>query len=99
MADGTFTQHDIVQLKAYAEHEYKNPNYEPEEESSMWMAIGTFVLWLGWYFFNGGSTYTLYNSSLNSAKVITNTILSGSAAGGTAYFLKKPIQLYVGKCF
>ncbi len=64
----------------------------------MWMSIGTFVLWLGWYFFNGGSAYTLYNLTLNPAKIITNTILSGSVAGGTVYFVKKPISLFFSKC-
>lgn len=65
----------------------------------MWFAIGTFVLFLGWFFFNGGSTYTLYGGqSLNSAKVITNTILSGCMSCGTVFFVKKPIHLFFSKC-
>jgi Amt family ammonium transporter len=78
-------------------NEFQKPNYEPEEESSMWMSIGTFILWLGWYFFNGGSAYTLYNPRLNPAKIITNTIISGSVGGCTVYFVKKPLSLYVCK--
>lgn len=64
----------------------------------MWMSIGTFVLWLGWYFFNGGSAYSIYNKSMNPAKIITNTILSGCTAGAVAYFFKRPIHLWVSKC-
>ena len=47
----------------------------------MWMGLGVMILWLGWFFFNGGSAYTLYNSSLNPAKIIMNTILSAGAGG------------------
>jgi ammonia channel protein AmtB len=97
--DGTFTSGDVACLRQYALNEYNNPNFEPEEEAPMWMSIGTFVLWLGWYFFNGGSTYTLYNSSMLSSKIITNTILGGSVAGGTVYFLRKPIAHFVCECF
>jgi len=88
---GTLSQADLGYLKAYTINEFHNPNYEFEEESSIYMSIGTFVLWLGWYFFNGGSAYTLYNSTMNPAKIITNTILGGASAGGTVYFVKKPI--------
>ena len=65
----------------------------------MWMSIGIMVLWLGWFFFNGGSAYTLYNSSANPSKIIMNTILSAGAAGGFSYFFKKPINLWYLGCF
>ena len=64
----------------------------------MWLAIGVFNLWLGWFFFNGGSAYSLYNKALNPAKIITNTTLSGAAGGAIVYFLKKPISLFVWPC-
>jgi len=85
----------LAALKVYAENEFQNPNFDPEDESSIWFAIGTFVLWLGWYFFNGGSSYTLYATTVTApSKVITNTILAANLAGGTAYFVKRPIHLY-----
>jgi ammonia channel protein AmtB len=62
------------------------------------MGLGVMILWLGWFFFNGGSAYTLYNSSLNPAKIIMNTILSAGAGGATAYFFKKPISLWYCRC-
>jgi ammonium transporter, Amt family len=66
----------------------------------MWFALGTSVLFLGWFFFNGGSTYTLYGGKiLNSAKVITNTILAGGMSSGTVFLFKKPIHLFFSKCF
>ena len=86
-------------LRTYALNEFNNPNYEPEDESQLYMAAGTFILWLGWYFFNGGSTYTVYGGIvLDSAKVITNTTLSAAAGGGAVYFVKKPISLFFSRC-
>jgi ammonia channel protein AmtB len=67
---GSITTEDVSCLKAFAIEEFKNPNTDLEEESSMWMGIGTLVLWLGWFFFNGGSAYTLYNKAVNPAKII-----------------------------
>jgi len=64
----------------------------------MWLSIGTFILWLGWFFFNGGSAYTLYNKALDPAKIIMNTILAAGAGGATAFFVKKPIQLWYMSC-
>ncbi len=45
--------------------------------------LGTFILWLGWFGFNGGSTLE-FNE--NVSLIILNTILSGSAAGTIAFF-------------
>lgn len=64
-------------LKAYAVHQLENPKFEPEEDGIMWGVLGTFVNFFGWYFFNGGSSYTLYQLSLDPAKIITNTLLCG----------------------
>jgi ammonium transporter, Amt family len=76
-----------------------NPDLDLEDESPLWNSIGVFVLWLGWFFFNGGSAYSLYNPDAYPAKIITNTILASSAAGGAVYFVKKPISLWYSKCF
>ena len=65
----------------------------------MFLSIGLFVLWLGWFFFNGGSAYGLYNSTLLPSKIIANTILGAGSAGATVYFVKKPINLWVCGCF
>ena len=78
-------------------HEYHNQNFDPEPEAPLLLAIGTFILWLGWYFFNGGSTYSLYGT-IKASKVITNTTLAGAAGGGAAYFIKMPIHLFHSKC-
>ncbi len=99
LEDGKITKKDVNCLKEYAIEEFNNPNTDLEEESSMWMSIGMMVLWLGWFFFNGGSAYTLFNPSINPSKIIMNTILSAGAGGACAYFLKKPIHLWYMQCF
>ncbi len=45
--------------------------------------LGVLILWFGWWGFNGGSQLK-YDESI--ASIILNTILSGSAAGITAFF-------------
>jgi len=45
--------------------------------------LGVFIVWFGWWGFNGGSQFR-YDESV--ATIIINTILSGSAAGLTAFF-------------
>ena len=54
--------------------------------------MGTFILWLGWFFFNGGSAYTLYNMDYLPGEIIVNTMIAGSTGGATSYFLKWPIH-------
>lgn len=97
--EGRLSAEDLGHLRAYAIHEFKNPNFDLDDMSSMWFSIGVFILWLGWFFFNGGSAYTVYNPAANPAKIITNTILAGAAGGAIVYFVKKPINLWFCKCF
>ena len=97
IADGKLQGNDIQYFKRYCLYQYHNQNREPEEEASVYLAIGTFVLWLGWYFFNGGSAYSLYGS-IRPSKVVTNTTLAGATAGGVVYFIKKPIHLFFSRC-
>ena len=96
--EGKLTSQDLSHLRAYAINEFQKPNFDQDELSAMWLSIGVFNLWLGWFFFNGGSSYSLYNKALNPAKIITNTILSGATSGAIVYFLKKPISLFVWPC-
>jgi len=96
--EGRLTQEDVQCIKNYAIKEFLNPDTDIEEEAPVWAGLGVMVLWLGWFFFNGGSAYTLYNASLNPAKIIMNTILSAGAGGAFVYGFKKPIALFVSKC-
>ena len=86
-------------IKEYSIRQFYKPDLDLEEDSPMFLAIGLFILWLGWFFFNGGSAYGLYNSTLLPSKIIANTILGASSAGATVYFFKKPISLWVCGCF
>jgi hypothetical protein len=96
--EGKLTSQDLSHLRAYAINEFQKPNFDQDELSAMWLSIGVFNLWLGWFFFNAGSTYSLYNKALNPAKIITNTILSAASSGAIVYFLRKPISLFVWPC-
>ena len=47
-------------------------------------SVGVFILWFGWFGFNGGSTL-VGNESI--AKIILNTLLSASFGGATAFMI------------
>ncbi|WPP48431.1 ammonium transporter [Catalinimonas niigatensis] len=56
----------------------------PFQANSIPMAVlGVFILWFGWWGFNGGSTLAL---NQEVGKIILNTNLSGAAAALSAYF-------------
>jgi Amt family ammonium transporter len=44
-------------------------------------ALGTFVLWFGWYGFNCGSTGSIINASAIASRVAVSTTLGGAAGG------------------
>lgn len=46
--------------------------------------LGVFILWFGWFGFNGGSTLSADGSM---AKIIVNTVLSGCSGGLTALII------------
>ncbi|EFN53469.1 hypothetical protein CHLNCDRAFT_136742 [Chlorella variabilis] len=51
------------------------------------MALGVFILWLGWYGFNAGSTQCFYGCMSVAALVAVNTTLATGAGGLTCLFL------------
>jgi len=57
----------------------------------MSVVLGTLVLWLGWLFFNAGSTITISGMRVTAGRAMTNTLICPAAAGLTAFFLKGPI--------
>jgi Amt family ammonium transporter len=66
---------------------------KPEEfapHSVPMIVLGTLVLWMGWYGFNGGSTLAMSSAATayQSALVCVNTTL-GAATGGLTVFLLK----------
>jgi len=53
------------------------------------IVLGTFILWVSWLFFNGGSTLSMFNERQHGvAKIMMNTILGGSAGGVVATSVK-----------
>ncbi len=57
-----------------------------------YVVTGTFILWVCWLFFNGGSTYKIIqNSNIKPEVVMMNTILSAASAGLVSVFFKNRI--------
>jgi Amt family ammonium transporter len=56
------------------------------------VVLGTLILWVGWMFFNGGSSLTISGGGWKSAgKAMVNTILAPSAAGLFTFLTRKYI--------
>lgn len=83
---------DVRAMQRFVIKEYIEPNYDCSHHNVMYLAVGTFILWVGWFFFNGGSAYTLYSKDIIPGKIIVNTMLSGASGAGSAYFFKRPIH-------
>lgn len=45
-------------------------------------------MWLGWLFFNGGSTITISGARITASRAVVNTLICPSSAGLTAFFFK-----------
>ena len=58
--------------------------------SSVLQALGTFILWMGWYGFNAGSTLAIEGSATaTAARIFATTTLSASCGGVTAVVLER----------
>ena len=57
------------------------------------VAAGTLILWVGWFYFNGGSASTMYKARQNSVcSIVLNTIIGGGA-GGLSMLIFKPLLM------
>ncbi|KAH8078185.1 ammonium transmembrane transporter [Aureococcus anophagefferens] len=64
------------------------PNAKPINGHSMPLVVlGTFLLWVGWYGFNPGSTLCIVGCDAVAAKVAVTTTLAAAAGGLTNLFL------------
>jgi Amt family ammonium transporter len=56
------------------------------------VVLGTLILWVGWMFFNGGSSLTINDDGWKAAgKAMVNTIIAPSAAGLFTFLTRKHI--------
>jgi len=67
---------------------WENPD-EFEGHSTPLQIIGTFLLWFGWYGFNGGSTLYINGYGRDMARVAVTTTLSAAMSGATGLLVKK----------
>ena len=67
---------------------WDNPD-EFEGHSTPLQIIGTFLLWFGWYGFNGGSTLYIHGYGRDMARVSVCTTLSAAMSGSTGLLIKK----------
>ncbi len=64
--------------------------------SVMDVAAGTLILWVGWFYFNGGSASTMYKARQNSVcRIVLNTIIAGGS-GGITMLIFKPLLMRTG---
>lgn len=71
---------------------YKNGKAQPIPGHNMSMGtLGVFILWLGWFGFNSGSTTAIEGGSLARIAVVTNLAAAAGAIGAmtTSWFLSK----------
>lgn len=61
--------------------------------SYSFVVIGTFILWVSWIFFNGGSTYSMFKPrDIGTCKIMMNTLIAGAAGGCVATALKPTVM-------
>merc|ERR1740138_1131174 len=70
--------------------EKKKPLPMPGHSTTL-QVMGTFILWLGWYGFNPGSTLGLSapNYARDAARVVVTTTISAATGGLTVVILEK----------
>lgn len=84
---------EIEQLHAYIRSydlTLQEQGFSPYSPNNV--ILGTMILWVGWMFFNGGSSLALAKDGWKSAALaMVNTIIAPSSAGVTAFFTRKYI--------
>lgn len=64
------------------------------QQSPVYQTLGTLILWLGWYGFNGVSTLAIVGASGIAAKTMVTTTISAAAAALTSVAISKCTKSY-----
>eukprot|EP00965_Chrysotila_dentata_P229615 6197286-Pleurochrysis_carterae.AAC.7 len=71
-----------------------NPGYSGH--SLALTLLGTFILWIGWYGFNQGSTLALVGQGQLAARVGVTTTIAGATAGVVGLYVKRGLPPVLG---
>lgn len=84
---------DILRVHEFVNNYVKHLEQKSIQAHSPQQAVlGTLILWLGWLFFNAGSSGAISGDAHKSSeRAIINTILSPSAAGLLTFLTRKHI--------
>ena len=82
---------DILRVHEFVKsYVSKLENKEISAHSPQQAVLGTLILWLGWLFFNAGSSAAISGgSNLDAERAIMNTILAPAAGGLLTFWTRK----------
>jgi len=64
-----------------------------EPNSCTFIVLGTMLLWISWLFYNGGSSYDMFQPRGNSvSKSMMNTVMGGASGGLMSIWIKPALE-------
>lgn len=78
----------------------QNTKIDLKPSNPAYTFLGTFINWIGWLFFNAGSTLSMQTPrSHGPSKIMFNTLLASSISGLVVVWLKPHVMKYYRKVY